>query len=89
MQKEGTRIKMILRSREKIQFLSKNAKFKLISVIYDQLSFNSLFQQMFKKFILVDIIKNFLWKKQKKNYKIEKNGKIYKIKKNRIYILIS
>ena len=79
MQEEGTRIKVILRNKEKIQFLIKNAKFKLISVIYDQLSFNSLFEQMFKKFILVDIIKNFLWKKQKKNYK---NGKIYKIKKN-------
>ena len=63
MQEEGTRIKVILRSREKIQFLSKNAKFKLISVIYDQLSFNSLFEQMFKKFIRADIIKNFLWKK--------------------------
>ena len=34
MLEEGTRIKVILRSREKIQFLSKNAKFKLISVIY-------------------------------------------------------
>ena len=63
MQEEGTRIKVILRNKEKIQFLSKNAKFKLIGVIYYQLSFNSLFEQMFKKFILVDIIKNFLWKK--------------------------
>ena len=77
MQEEGTRIKVILRSREKIQFLSKNDKFKLINVIYDQLSFNSLFQQIFKKFILVDIIKNFLWEKQKKNYKNGKNGKIF------------
>ena len=82
MQEKGTRIKVILRSIEKIQFLSKNAKFKLISVIYDQLSFNSLFEQMFTEFILADIIKNFLWEKQKKNYKNGKNGKIYKIKKN-------
>ena len=77
MQEEGTKIKVILRSREKIQFLNENAKFKLISVIYDQLSFNSLFEQMFKEFILVDIIKNFFWKKQKKNYKNGKNGKIF------------
>ena len=69
---------MILRSREKIQFLSKNAKFILISVIYDQLSFNSLFEQMFKKFILADIIKNFFGKNRKKITKMEKMEKFIK-----------
>ena len=78
MQEEGTRIKVILRNKEKIQFLSKNAKFKLISVIYDQLSFNSLFEQMFKQFILVDIIKNFFGKNRKKITKMEKMEKFIK-----------
>ena len=43
MQEEGTRIKVILRNKEKIQFLSKNAKFKLVNVKYALLSFNTVF----------------------------------------------
>ena len=43
MQEEGTKIKVILRSREKIRFISKNVKFKLINTKNEPLSFNNLF----------------------------------------------
>ena len=82
MQEEGTKIKVILRSREKIQFLSKNAKFKLISVIYDQLSFNSLFEQMFKNLFWRILLKIFCGKNRKKITKMEKMEKYFKIEKN-------